>query len=73
MFESRHLTDNLGGDVVVAGGKAGPPVTVTALSAFGIPLEQWVFVATLIYVVLQIALLVYKFARDLRGKGGRDG
>lgn len=37
--------------------KASPPVAVSTLSLFGVPVENWVIVATLIYTVL---LIVHK-------------
>jgi hypothetical protein len=67
MFESqRHLTDSLGGDAVVAAVKSSPPVVVTAAAAAGMPLQSWVAIATLVYVMLQTAYLIWKWARDLR-------
>ena len=67
MFERpSQLPNGLVGDAVSAAGKASPPVAVGTLSASGVSLEEWVFIATLTYLVLQILVLVYKFARDLR-------
>lgn len=45
--------------------KVSPPVAVSALSMFGVPLQEWVYIVTIIYVVLQTT----KFIIDwLRGK-----
>ncbi|MBI3727098.1 MAG: holin [Burkholderiales bacterium] len=40
--------------------KASPPVTISAISLLGIPLNEWVFILTIIYTVLQITI----FLRD---------
>ena len=34
--------------------QAAPPVSVVGLSLFGVPLSEWVYVATLIYTVFLI-------------------
>jgi hypothetical protein len=44
--------------------KASPPVAVVGLALGGITLQDWVFILTLIYLVLQITWLVWsKFLR----------
>ena len=46
-------------ELISAGTKASPPVGVTAWQYFsGLPVEKWVAVATLIYIVLQAFFLV---------------
>lgn len=64
-----------GSDYVTAAVKTAPPVAVLAADTAGLTLEQWVFVATLIYLALQSIYLLYKFGRDLRSdtRGKRDG
>jgi ABC-type transport system involved in cytochrome c biogenesis permease subunit len=57
-----------GNEVVGETIKAAPPVGVVGASLAGITLNQWVMIATLVYTVLQIALLIYKFI-----KGQKDG
>lgn len=52
------------GEYVVAAGKASPPLAITGLGVAGLELEAWVLLATLIYTVLQIALLIHKFFKD---------
>lgn len=42
-------------------GKASPPIVVSSAAAAGLSLQEWVFVATLLYTVLQIGLLIYNF------------
>ena len=67
MHESqRHLVESGGDQILAAVGKASPAIAVTTASAGGLSLEQWVFVATLVYLVLQTAHLAWKWARDLR-------
>lgn len=51
-------------DVAQEAVKSAPPVAVTAISGLlGFSLHDWVLVATLVYVVFQIAWLVYKWQR----------
>lgn len=40
--------------------KQAPPVTVVGFQLFGYPLSEWVQVATLLYVALQIHVLAKK-------------
>lgn len=61
------------GEALMTGVKATPPLVVSAFSAAGLTLEEWVFVATLIYLTLSIAHLVWKFFRErARDRGARD-
>lgn len=39
--------------------KFGPPIVVNALTLFGVSLDQWVLIITLIWLVLQIGGWVY--------------
>lgn len=54
-------------DLTVATVKTAPPAIVGALT-----LNEWVAVATFIYVVLQAAYLLWKWRRELNGKGKGD-
>lgn len=48
--------------------KASPPVTTVALSLMGVPLQEWVYIATLAYLLLQAFFLVRdKWWRDRSG------
>lgn len=40
-----------------------PPVAITTLSLIGIPLSDWVYIFTLLYLLLQIIYLIRKFFR----------
>lgn len=65
------MLENNGSEFMTAGAKAAPPVAVLAADTAGLSLEQWVFIATLIYLALQSIYLLYKFGRDLRA-GARE-
>lgn len=56
-----------GGDLFAAAAKASPPLTVSGLAVVGVSLHEWVLIATLIYTVLQILLLVRNFIKNRRG------
>lgn len=63
---SRHVPEGVTGEAIAAVTKATPPVTVSALSIAGVSLQDWVLIATLIYTVLQLLLLVPKVLKWLR-------
>jgi len=44
--------------------KSAPPVAVAGFSIVGLSLQDWVYVATLVYTVLQVALLIRKFIKE---------
>lgn len=57
-------------DTVSEAVKAAPPVTVSGMMLFDIPLDAWVQIATLVYIVLQIGFLLYgKFKKNESDKG----
>lgn len=43
--------------------KAVPPVSVSTATVFGVTVQDWLLVLTLIYTVLQIGITVFKFIR----------
>lgn len=55
--------ESQGGEFAVAAGKATPPLTVAGAAIAGIPLQDWVLIATLIYTVLQIGALIHGFLK----------
>lgn len=57
-----------GGEAFAALGKSAPPVTISALSVAGVGLQDWVFILTAGYIVLQGAYLLWKWVRELRAK-----
>lgn len=46
--------------------KAFPPVAVSTLSLFGVSVENWVIVATLIYTALLIVHQVIKICKEFK-------
>lgn len=44
--------------------KVSPPIAVSAATFFGLTLQEWVYVATLVYTILQIFYLI----KDKYGK-----
>lgn len=42
--------------------KAAPPITITSMSILGFPMSDWVLLATLIYTVIQIGIVVRRAA-----------
>lgn len=52
------------GEYIVAAGKASPPLAVTGMGAAGYGLQEWVLIATLVYTVLQIAVLIRKYVKE---------
>ena len=47
--------------------KAMPAVGVSALTVLEVPLSEWVYILTLIYLIAQIGLLTLKIRKHLRG------
>jgi hypothetical protein len=45
-----------------------PPVTVAGMSVYGVGLQDWVYIATLLYIAIQIAYTVYKVVGKRRGR-----
>lgn len=70
MMSATHLTSHSGiGEAAAAAAvKSSPPLAAVGAMATGMTLNNWVAVATLVYVVLQAAYLVWKWARELRAK-----
>ena len=44
--------------------RVAPPLTVSAASVFGLGLEDWMYIATIVYTVLQGAYLAYQWRRS---------
>lgn len=61
-------------EYVIAGYKASPPVSVATMALAGIPLQEWVYIVTIVYLVLQSAKLIYdavvKFKRRKEAANG---
>lgn len=54
--------------VAVEAAKSAPPVAVMAAAIAGLTLQEWVFVVTIVYVVLQAGYLAWKWRREARKK-----
>lgn len=57
-------------DVLAEVAKATPPVTVAGATVAGVQVNQMILWATLVYIVLQICFLLYRWGRMHFGKGG---
>lgn len=55
-------------DIAAEAVKAAPPVTVAGLTVAGVSLNDVVLLATLVYLVLQISFLGYKWWRVHTGR-----
>jgi hypothetical protein len=58
--------------IMTLAAKASPPITVTMLSIAGIPLQEWVYLVTIGYVILQSFVLMVKFIFWAKGKKDSD-
>lgn len=47
-------------EVLVAAVKVAPPVAITGMTLAGYPLADWLILATLVYTILQLLLLLEK-------------
>tara|TARA_R100000049_G_C1894785_1_gene46667 strand:- start:440 stop:664 length:225 start_codon:yes stop_codon:yes gene_type:complete len=68
MMSSNFSSHQTAGDAISALGKTSPPVAVTTAMLAGLSLETWVAIATLSYIALQAAYLLWKWARELTAK-----
>lgn len=67
MNTSNHVQDHYDtGTSLMTAAKASPPVAVSTLSLFGVPVENWVIVATLIYTALLIVHQVIKICKEFK-------
>jgi len=60
------IDTNSGSEYLAAAGRAAPPIAVSGISFIGISLHDWVLVTTVIYTLLQAAVLIYKFLKEYR-------
>lgn len=58
-------------DVLQAAGKAAPPVAYMGVRLVGVSLPDWVAIATLIYIVLQVAHLLWRWSRAVQREGAK--
>jgi hypothetical protein len=56
-------------DIAAEVAKATPPVTVAGATVAGVQVNDLILWATLVYIVLQIGFLLYRWGRMHFGKG----
>lgn len=60
-------------EIVTASAKAAPPLAVSGLTITGVTLQDWVYIATLIYLAFQIYVIVRDKIVHYKAKGnGKD-
>lgn len=59
-------TEHHAGEVSMAAAKASPPLAISGMYLAGYPLQDWLVLATLVYTVLQIILLLPKFHKQYK-------
>jgi hypothetical protein len=64
MMESVRMQKS---DIAAEAVKAAPPITVAGATVAGVPVNELILWATLVYLVLQIAFLVYRWWRLHKG------
>ena len=57
---SQHLESGL----TMAAAKASPPVVVSGLTLAGVHLQDWLIMATILYTVIQIIILLPKLKQS---------
>lgn len=58
-----HVEHAASGVAAIAA-KNGPPLVVTGLSFLGVPLQEWVYVATIGWILYQFVMDVRKRLKD---------
>lgn len=48
--------------------QAAPPAAITGLSFAGIPLNEWVYILTIIYTLIMGARLMWKWYHEIKEK-----
>ena len=48
--------------------KMTPPVTVGMADYFGFSLQDWMYIATILYIILQATVLIYKTFLKKKGE-----
>jgi len=51
-------------EIIDGGLRAAPPVTLSAASIMGLGLEEWMYIATILYTILQGSYLVYRWRKS---------
>lgn len=58
------VTKEIAVEVGVAAGKLAPPAAVVTAAASGYTLQDWTYIGTLAFLVLQAAYLTWKWVRE---------
>lgn len=58
---------SIGEYAVNQGSKLAPTAAVSGLSLIGVPLQEWVYIVTILYTVLQIGYFVYNIWKRRNG------
>ncbi|QQP96534.1 hypothetical protein JHW38_00300 [Lysobacter enzymogenes] len=58
------MKNELAGEVGAATMKAAPAIGVAAASVSGWGVQEWMYAATTVYVVAQLAYLLWKWVRE---------
>jgi hypothetical protein len=66
MFVDHREAASMGGDLFAAAGKSAPPVAVAGMTVAGVGLQDWVLIATLLWLGAQLAYLAWKWVRESR-------
>lgn len=60
-------------EIVTASAKAAPPLAVSGLTITGVTLQDWVYIATLVYLAFQIYVIIRDKIVHYKAKGnGKD-
>lgn len=62
------MKNELAGEIGAASAKAAPPLAVAGASVSGWGVQEWMYAATFVYVVAQLAYLLWKWHREWRGR-----
>jgi hypothetical protein len=63
------MSQKLASEVGTEAAKVSPPIAVLGVTAQGMTLQEWVYAATLLYIALQAAWLLWKWWKAARTKG----
>lgn len=61
---------DLSSEVAAIATKGAPPITVAGLTVAGVELQDWVYILTIIWLVVQICTTAVKFYKDHIKKRG---
>lgn len=62
------MDQSIGEYAVNQGTKLVPTAAVSGLSLLGVPIQEWVYILTILYTVLQIGVLLYGLWKKRNGR-----